>query len=61
MPRSKPTRDDWELFRPLIQRMYMDEKKELKEIVVHMNSQYGHKATYMRKNSHLHHYLANKR
>jgi hypothetical protein len=44
VPLKGPTRDDWERYRPLIKRLYVDESRKLKEVVAIMK-QYGHIAT----------------
>jgi hypothetical protein len=39
-----PSRDDWERHRPFIKRLYVDEGKELKEVIAIM-TQHGYNAT----------------
>jgi hypothetical protein len=36
---------DWDPVRPLIRRLYCDEGKTLKEVMVIMDRDYGHRAT----------------
>jgi Clr5 domain len=43
--RAGPTAEDWERYRPLIKRLYVDERMKLKEVVAVMSSQHGHHAT----------------
>ncbi|KAN0099735.1 hypothetical protein V8E51_013510 [Hyaloscypha variabilis] len=43
--RATPTAQDWERHRPLIKRLYVDERMKLKEVVDFMASQHGHIAT----------------
>ncbi|KAE9364653.1 hypothetical protein N431DRAFT_354655 [Stipitochalara longipes BDJ] len=43
--RVTPTAEDWERHRPLIKRLYVDERMKLKEVVAIMASQHGHIAT----------------
>jgi hypothetical protein len=43
--RATPTAEDWEHHRPLIKRLYVDERMKLKEVVDFMASQHGHIAT----------------
>ncbi|KUJ14540.1 uncharacterized protein LY89DRAFT_736571 [Mollisia scopiformis] len=42
--KAGPSNDDWERHRPLIRRLYVDEKKKLKEVATIM-AQQGHNAT----------------
>jgi hypothetical protein len=42
---AQPTRVDWDPFRPMIKRYYVDEGKTLKEVMAIMERDYGHRAT----------------
>lgn len=42
---TQPTRADWDLFRPVIKSLYVDEAKTLKEVMAIMERDYGHRAT----------------
>ena len=42
---THPTRTEWDLFRPVIKRLYVDEEKTLKEVMAVMERDYGHRAT----------------
>jgi Clr5 domain len=39
------SRSEWDLIRPLIKRLYVDEDKTLKEVMTIMAQDYGHHAT----------------
>jgi hypothetical protein len=43
--RAYPTAEDWESHRPLITRLYLDERRKLSEVAGILASQYGHYAT----------------
>ena len=39
------SRDDWERFRPLITRLYVEEDRTLKDVMAIMLANHGHNAT----------------
>jgi Clr5 domain len=46
---AQPTRAEWNRCRPMIKRLYADEKKTLKEVMDVMERDYGLRATYVMK------------
>lgn len=39
------SRAEWNRFRPIIKRLYIDEEKTLNEVMAVMEREYGHRAT----------------
>ncbi len=46
--KTGPTAAEWEKVKPIVRRLYRDEKRPLRDVVVILDRDFGFRATYVR-------------